>query len=193
MRKDIDWSLVQQEHNAGATWDDLVKKFKLTTYLLSKANKKGLFVSRTISQSLLRAHFTGKYNYEKYRTKEFRRKMAQNGGIKEKAGRCHGEYYENIKQERFWLQGSWEKKVAQFLNFNSVIWVKNSRGFTYKFDKERLYYPDFYLPVEKMYVEVKGYKTDKDIAKWQQFPHRLIVLEKKEIMNLSLDLFRPLA
>ena len=32
------------------------------------------------------------------------------------------------------------------------------------------YTPDFYLTDLKQYVEIKGYKTAKDQAKWDQFP-----------------------
>jgi len=36
-------------------------------------------------------------------------------------------------------------------------------------------------------VKIKGYKTEKDVAKWNQFPkHRkLIVLMKKELEDLK--------
>lgn len=36
-----------------------------------------------------------------------------------------------------------------------------------------------------MYVEVKGYKTDRDEAKWSHFPERLVVIDSKLIHNLD--------
>ena len=44
-------------------------------------------------------------------------------------------------------------------------------SFSYNFqNKLRRYTPDFYLVDTCEYVEIKGYKTEKDDAKWCQFP-----------------------
>jgi hypothetical protein len=56
----------------------------------------------------------------------------------------------------------------------------------YQFDgRTRRYTPDFYLPLEDVYVEIKGYKTEKDEAKWSQFPERLVVLMKEELHSMQ--------
>jgi hypothetical protein len=34
-------------------------------------------------------------------------------------------------------------------------------------------------------VEVKGYETEKDRAKWKQFPFKLLVVKKQEIQDLT--------
>ena len=78
---------------------------------------------------------------------------------------------------------------AKYLDENKIKWIRNKDIFSYSFDgKERKYKPDFYLIDEDVYVEIKGYKTDKDTAKWLQFPtHRkLKVLMKKELKELGL-------
>jgi hypothetical protein len=50
--------------------------------------------------------------------------------------------------------------------------------------------PDFYLIESDTYVEVKGYKTEKDEAKWNQFPkHRkLKILMKEDLISLGVDI-----
>ena len=42
--------------------------------------------------------------------------------------------------------------------------------------------PVFSLPSSSdPYVEVKGYETDRDKAKWNQFPKKLLIIKKNEI------------
>lgn len=85
------------------------------------------------------------------------------------------------------LHGSWELKYAQYLDEHNIEWIRNKDSFSYFYKgKERKYTPDFYLPQSDEYIEIKGYKTEKDAAKWEQFPkHRkLVVLLKKELEQL---------
>jgi hypothetical protein len=82
------------------------------------------------------------------------------------------------------LHGTWELKYAQYLDGENINWIRNKDSFKYLFDgKERYYTPDFYLIDSDEYIEIKGYKTEKDDAKWSQFPkHRkLIVLMEREL------------
>ncbi len=84
------------------------------------------------------------------------------------------------------LDSSWEIAYAEYLDKNNINWVRNQIMFPYKFgNRKRLkyYIPDFYLPDEQLYVEIKGYKTDKDDCKWRDFPkyYKLIVLFKEEL------------
>lgn len=85
------------------------------------------------------------------------------------------------------LHGSWELKYAQYLDKHKIEWVRNKDSFSYFYNgKDRKYTPDFYLPQTDEYIEIKGYRTAKDSAKWEQFPkHRkLVVLLKKELETL---------
>lgn len=87
------------------------------------------------------------------------------------------------------LHGSWELSYAKYLDANNIRWVRNKDSFLYVFKgKERRYTPDFYLPDSGEYVEIKGYKTEKDDAKWSQFPlHRkLVILMKEELKSLGI-------
>lgn len=87
------------------------------------------------------------------------------------------------------LHGSWELKYAQYLDSNNIRWIRNKDSFNYEFEgKSRKYTPDFYLPDTDQYIEIKGYKTDKDEEKWSQFPkHRnLVVLMEKELKEMKI-------
>lgn len=93
----------------------------------------------------------------------------------------------NIKYNGVTLKGSWELKTAQWLDFQNIIWENEPKSFPYIWNgKEHKYFPDFYLTNFDVYIEVKGYKTERDEAKWSQFPETLIVIDKKYIHKLDL-------
>lgn len=84
------------------------------------------------------------------------------------------------------FHGSWEVAYAKFLDSVGTPWHRNTTTFSYEFGgKTRRYTPDFYLPIEDVYVEIKGYKTEKDAAKWEQFPETLVVLMKEELEEMN--------
>lgn len=87
------------------------------------------------------------------------------------------------------LHGSWELAYVKYLDENSILWKRCKESFTYYFDgKNRKYTPDFYLIDTDEYVEIKGYKTEKDIAKWAQFPkyRKLTILMKSELKQMKI-------
>ena len=80
------------------------------------------------------------------------------------------------------LHGRWELAYAIFLDEKCIRWSRPKQSFDYSFlDKDRKYTPDFYLIDEDCYVEIKGYETEKDRAKWSQFKLNLKILKAKEI------------
>ena len=82
------------------------------------------------------------------------------------------------------FQGSWELTYYEWCLFNDIKIERCTQRFTYEWEGTRTYNPDFYLPDTQTYVEVKGYETDKDRAKWQNFPHKLVIIRKKEIKEM---------
>ncbi len=72
------------------------------------------------------------------------------------------------------LHGKWELAYAMYLDQKGTKWERCKHRFAYRFEgKIRFYTPDFYLPIESEYIEIKGYETEKDRAKWSQFPKEL--------------------
>lgn len=83
------------------------------------------------------------------------------------------------------LKGKWELEVAKWLDSLSIIWQQIEKPFPYYWnEKWHSYFPDFYIPSYDIYIEVKGFKRERDDCKWNDFPHKLVVINKDSIYNL---------
>ena len=83
------------------------------------------------------------------------------------------------------FQGNWELIFYKWCESNGISCVRNTTGFEYVWNGNRTYFPDFYLPEKDEYVEVKGYKTNRDDAKWSQFPKQLRIILKEDIIKIQ--------
>jgi hypothetical protein len=85
------------------------------------------------------------------------------------------------------FHGLWEVKFAMNLDDKNVEWRRPTEKFQYTFEgKTRNYTPDFWIPELDSYVEIKGYTTPKDEAKWSQFPLKLIILKGEDLIQLGI-------
>ena len=91
------------------------------------------------------------------------------------------------------FQGNWELDFYKWCLSKNIRCLRNTEGFKYQWNGERTYYPDFYLPEQDLYVEVKGYKTERDSAKWEQFPKRLIIVQKQDMIDIKNDVYSLLS
>ena len=94
-------------------------------------------------------------------------------------GRVKQIIYNGIK-----FQGNWELDFYKWCEANNVNCVRNTQGFKYQWNGTRTYFPDFFLPDKNEYVEVKGYQTERDTAKWNQFPNKLRLIMKDDIIKI---------
>ena len=84
------------------------------------------------------------------------------------------------------VKGLWELKVAHWLNDNNIRWTNTIEPYKYYYNNNwHLYFPDFLLLDTNVLIEVKGYQTDRDLAKWQSVDKKLIVLRKKDMLSLE--------
>ena len=82
------------------------------------------------------------------------------------------------------MHSSWELEVAMWFDDQNIKWSRTTPGFKYEWNNSiRTYFPDFYLPEYDVYVEVKGYETDRDCCKWKAVPG-LVVLKIKEVKQI---------
>ena len=105
------------------------------------------------------------------------------GGIREGTNKWRGCWYYNKNEgEEVWLDSSWEKKFVKWLDEKNVKWKRNTEKFDYTYkNKNRKYIPDFFLPDNEIYIEVKGYKKEKDEAKWRDFPYKLELFQRDRL------------
>lgn len=92
----------------------------------------------------------------------------------------------NIKYKNAVLKGKWELKVAMWLDGHNIKWSNESHSFNYEYKtKKHLYFPDFYLPFYNVFIEVKGYKVERDNYKWNSVDQPLIIINKNNIHKLN--------
>lgn len=83
------------------------------------------------------------------------------------------------------VKGTWELLVARSLTELSIEWSNSLSPFTYTWNEtNHSYFPDFYLPVYDVFLEVKGYKTKRDLAKWSTV-NRLLILEETQVQMIK--------
>ncbi len=88
------------------------------------------------------------------------------------------------------FQGNWELLFYEWCIENFIKIEKAIIGFQYEWNGDRTYFPDFYLPEFNVYVEIKGYKTERDEAKWT---YKLLIIRKEEINKIKRNYFNLLS
>lgn len=116
-----------------------------------------------------------------------RKKKLYASGWEPTCGRCKKYDYASPSAGTVKLDGTWELKVAKFFDERGLVWKRNKKRFPYiKPDgKASTYQPDFFVEDWNCYVEVKGYETDLDRAKWSQFKENLKIVYGKDIGELD--------
>jgi hypothetical protein len=100
------------------------------------------------------------------------------GGFRPNSGTSKKGWYKG-----YFCGSSWELAWLIYQLEHGVIPERNKKGFKYSFDnKEKLYYPDFKIGDE--YIEIKGYHSKQVDAKTSQFPHKLSILHKANLMEV---------
>lgn len=69
------------------------------------------------------------------------------------------------------FRSAWEANYARYLDFIGVKWEYEKHSFEFETIKKgtRFYIPDFYLPEDDIWVEVKGYLRNKAKTKLSRF------------------------
>lgn len=184
MQKIFDWELLQKEYDSGLSQKDLARKYQMSTRTIILSAKKGILKMRSKSEA---AKLDAKKHPRKH-TEEFKEQQRRNilkryeEGWMPKAGRSKKFLYESSIAGSVYVDGTWELKVAQWLDINVKFWSRNTKRFEYfDTDKRRYYTPDFWIEDWDSYLEVKGYETKLDRCKWSQFADPLIIWKRKEL------------
>jgi hypothetical protein len=124
---------------------------------------------------------------------EKRRKVSENmklryaSGWEPVCGRSKKYNYESPAAGKIKVDGTWELKVAKYLDSLGVDWIRNKKRFDYikPNGSKSTYQPDFYVKDWDTFLEIKGYETELDRAKWKQFPEKLQVWYREKINKLE--------
>lgn len=90
------------------------------------------------------------------------------------------------------LQGQWEVDFYMWAKQQGLCPQRPIKAFKYEWNGERWYHPDFYIESLNTYVEVKGYETDRDRAKWLHFKEKLVIIREKQIQQIRKGCFAGL-
>lgn len=116
------------------------------------------------------------------------RKNPLSGGIRLGSGRGHKTWYQSVIAGDVYLRSTYELEYVKWLDCNNIRWKQNSTKFPYHWNGViRYYYPDFFLIDMNKYVEIKGYKTEQDVAKWEDFPYELEILYGIDLIKMGLN------
>jgi hypothetical protein len=175
-------------------WSEERKKAWSEKCRLTNANNKSKKES-TVEEKELKRLRSIEYN-KKYWTPE--RRAEQSARMKQKVLENPDSYSKSNVSGRVKMydvvdyngptkvKGLWELKVANWLNANNVRWTNTIEPYKYQYNNSwHLYFPDFLLLDTNILIEVKGYQTDRDLAKWKSVNKKLIVLKKKHMLSLE--------
>ena len=161
----------------------------------SKANsdswtpeRRNEYSKRMIKDNIMYNEEVRAKHLESVNTKEYKDKMSvstkKSWKTKPKMKNCgknshmfgkpphHGKVYTHISpfQGEIKLNGSYEHKYALYLDSNSVKWYYEPKYFDLILnEKETSYTPDFYIPSQDKYIEIKGYWRDDSKEKYELF------------------------
>ncbi len=101
-----------------------------------------------------------------------------------------GSYYDSPLQGTIWLRSSYEIAYAKYLDENNILWLYEIQTFNLG---NTTYTPDFYLPTSNLFIEIKGYMTDKAQNKINKFldnynDEGLKILYKEDLIKLGIEI-----
>lgn len=102
------------------------------------------------------------------------------GGFRPNSGTSKKGWYKG-----YFCGSSWELAWVIYNLDHNIPFIRNNVGFDYIFDgKQRKYYPDFILTNDNQYIEIKNYLTNQVIEKTKQFPYKLKLLYKSDLVDV---------
>ena len=99
----------------------------------------------------------------KFHTNQTKEKISNKMYQRAQRGWSHCKYFEVFNpttNEIVKVQGTWQLKYAVYLNQNNISWIRSRKvNLKYRLHQDdylHTYYPDFYLPEQDAYIEIKG-------------------------------------
>lgn len=132
--------------------------YKKPEEVQNSRKKQGSTYSKRLKSGEIVPYFLGKKH-----SLESKQKMS-NAASERNSGFVKTKYYKiycPYMNKEVSVQGTWEYKYASYLNDNNINWERSkTKHLNYKLYEEdyiHSYYPDFFLPDTRTYVEIKGF------------------------------------
>lgn len=148
-----------------------------------------------VGQSIAKKHSEGHYlaHYESMRGKPGRKHSEQSRLKISEAARASG--HRRLKRNTYkyygvLLDSSWELKLAMWLDNQSIVWIRPD---PLRYDDNRCYFPDFYLPEFSLFLDTKNdylIKVDSEKIKKasKQNQVEILILSAKDLRSIGLSL-----
>ena len=178
----MNWPEIRKAYESGLSCKAVGKAFSVSHAMWRNAVIAGFVKVRSKSEA---SSISGKGRRHSSWSRELMRKkalarVAEGRQNFPSPGTCKKVLYAARSGESVLLHGSWELALARAFDKAGIEWTRPKSRFLYEFEgKLRHYTPDFHVAECDSYVEVKGYTTEKDKARWEQFPERLAVVGRR--------------
>ena len=92
-----------------------------------------------------------------------------------------------------YFRSSWEANIARILNYENIEWMYETKRFVFKEEINGVisYQPDFYLPEQNKWIEVKGWMDEKSKLRLQLFKEQYPE-ESKNLIIIDQDFYNAL-
>ncbi len=142
---------------------------------------------RRLHPSMLGKHHTSETK-EKQRLSKIGKKNPRYGKpAPDGAGYCKRYYYESETHGILCFKGSYEYKYVLYCDKNRISWLYQPK--TFPLSDEMTYTPDFYLPSQDKYIEIKGYLYLEHKIKIEKFLKEYLDLKLEVLYNKDLEKF----
>jgi len=173
-------------------WEDeisvnqLAKEYSVSKFIIYKWMKEMLIPTRTISKGVSIAQIGIKHSKE-WNEAISRGQNNMKPELKRKRAlatlQCNRNYG-NIskggirKDLGIYVRSRWEANICRYYNFVGIKWIYETKTFFFndsplikkKIKKGTLSYtPDFYLPTDDLWIEIKGYFRSRDFTRLKRF------------------------
>ncbi len=180
--KDVLYKLYWKEEKHPS---EIAKEYNCSSQTVTRWLKNYTIPLRTKSEARM-----GKLNpiYGIGHTKEARKKMSQafiegrNIGFHTNWGKCSE--YETPNQGIVTMRSGWEVKTANFLTHLNFNWLYEPE--TFRLTNIISYKPDFYLPSENLYIEVKGRTLKQDkykVVLFKKLGYNILLWDAEELLK----------
>lgn len=112
--------------------------------------------------------------------KDYKFKKKAAGGYREGSGYGKSGWYKGVQ-----CDSSYELAWVIYHLEHNIEFIRNKQKFKYVYnEKEHFYIPDYFLPKDQLFIEVKGFSTEQHKAKIKCFNKQIKVLYKKDLKEI---------